>query len=74
MYLQQNNTERILFSSQSSIYKTGTVSYTPVQFHQVFVSTDCGQTFTEVYNKSGNPVEANTLPTRSDTAGYWKPW
>lgn len=41
---------------------------------RVLVSTDCGQTFTEVYNKSGNPSEGNTLPTRSDTAGYWKPW
>jgi len=41
---------------------------------RVLVSTDCGQTFTEVYNKSGNPSEGNTLPTRTDTAGYWKPW
>ncbi len=40
---------------------------------QVLVSTDCGTTFTTVYNKTGSTVAAGNLPTAAATTAIFTP-
>jgi len=40
---------------------------------QVLVSTDCGTTFTTVYNKTGSTVAAGNLPTTGATTAQFTP-
>jgi PKD repeat protein len=78
---------KLNFTGYSTAQMTFHVAYAPFTQNgqifadglQVMVSTDCGTTWTSVYNKSGNTVAAGNLPTVAPittqftpTAAQWR--
>lgn len=72
---------KLNFSSYSAAQMTFHVAYAPFTQNgqifadglQVLISTDCGTTWTSVYNKSGNTVAAGNLPTVAPITAQFTP-